>query len=89
MKKPVSPAPNWGQVVSVQRWDRWSIHRRLKELDIPCACPADGTLRVDVNHAIDLVLVRSTVQQFTAARQTSVDWLERCWETRVACTADH
>jgi hypothetical protein len=60
------PPPNWGQVIAVHRWDRWSIHHRLQELNIPCACPADGTLRVDVNHAIALLLVQSTVRQFTA-----------------------
>lgn len=80
---------NWGQVIPVRRWDRWSIHRRLQELNIPCACPIDGTLRVDVANPIDLLLVRSTVQQFTAPRQTSIDWLERCWETRVVCKAKH
>lgn len=89
MNKFASNAPSWGQIVSVHPGDRWSIHRRLQELNIPCACPADGTLRVDVNHAIALLLVYSTVQQFTATRQTSVDWLERCWQTRVVCTTNH
>lgn len=74
-------APDEGQVVFVQRCDRWSIHHRLQELNIPCACPRDGTLRVEVNHAIALVLVRSTVRQFLAPRQEAVDWLERCWQT--------
>jgi hypothetical protein len=88
MNNPPSTAAQ-GQVVAVQRWDRWSIHHRLQELNIPCACPADGTLRVEVNHAIALLLVQSTVRQFTAPRQASVDWLERCWQSRVACTAKH
>lgn len=88
MNKPSSIPPDWGQVVTVHRCDRWSIHRRLKELSIPCACPADGTLRVDVNHAVALLLVRSTVRQFVTSRQEIVTWLERCWETQVACTAD-
>ncbi|MGP1371799.1 MAG: Asr1405/Asl0597 family protein [Almyronema sp.] len=82
MNKPTTIAPNWGQVVSVHRGDRWSIYRRLQELNIPCACPADGTLRVEVNHAAALVLVHSTVRQFTAPRQEGVDWLERCWQVQ-------
>lgn len=89
MSKSTTTTPNWGQLVSVQRWDRWSIYHRLQELNIPCACPNDGTLRVEVNDAIALLLVRSTVRQFTTSRQTSVDWLERCWETHVVCTAEH
>lgn len=89
MNTSTSTTSTWGQIIPVQRCDRWSIHHRLQELDIPCACPADGTLRVEVNHATALLLVRSTVQQFTTSRLTNVDWLERCWETSVACTTDH
>ncbi len=89
MNKSAATAPNWGQVVSVHRGDRWSIHRRMQELNIPCNCPTDGTLRVDVNHAIALVLVHSAVRQIISPREDRVDWLERCWETRVVCPADH
>ncbi len=80
--------PSWGQAVSVRRCDRWSIHRRLQELNIPCACPTDGTLRVEVNHALALLLVRSTLFQFSLSRQEGVDWLERCWQTQVVCAAN-
>ena len=80
--------PSWGQTVSVRRCDRWSIHRRLQELNIPCACPADGTLRVEVNHALALLLVRSAVRQFSTSRQEGVDWLERCWQSQELCAAN-
>lgn len=86
MNKSSSPFSDGGQVVSVHRGDRWSINRRLQDLKIPCTCPADGTLRVSVNHAIALVLVHSVVRRFTVSRQVGVDWLERCWETQVPCT---
>ncbi|NER79050.1 MAG: hypothetical protein F6K42_05610 [Leptolyngbya sp. SIO1D8] len=89
MNNPISLAPNGGQVVSVHRGDRWSIYRRLQELNVPCACPADGTLRVEVNDAIALILVHSTVRQFTTSCQVSRDWLERCWETQVPCPTNH
>lgn len=89
MNKSITYPTHWGQIVAVRRWDRWSIHRRLQELDISCTCPNDGTLRVDAENPTAVLLVRSTVQQFTASRQASVDWLERCWETRVLCRADH
>lgn len=88
MNKSSSTIPEWGQVVSVHRGDRWSIKRRLQDLKIPCACPADGTLRVSVNHAIALVLVHSVVRRFTVPRQAGVEWLERCWGTQVTCTAN-
>ncbi|EDX87749.1 hypothetical protein S7335_5459 [Synechococcus sp. PCC 7335] len=77
---------NLGYVVSVSQVDRWSINLRLRELNIPCTCPADGTLRVNANHPIALLLVNSVVRRFKVPRQTSVDWLERCWSSRVACS---
>lgn len=70
------------QVVNVPRSDRWRVYHRLQELRIPCACPADGSLRVEVNHGLAVILVRSTVQQFCAPRQELVDWLDRCWQVR-------
>lgn len=78
-----------GQVIAIPRSTRWCIHRRLQELHIPCACPTDGSLRVDVNHGLALILVRSTVQQFIASRQELVTWLERCWSTRIPCKQNH
>lgn len=79
-------AANWGHIVAVQRCDRWSVYHRLQDLDIPCVCPADGTLRVEVNHATALVLARSAIRQFITSRQDDVAWLERCWQTQVSCT---
>ena len=82
-------ATDTGQVIAVPRGERWSINRRLQELHIACTCPADGTLRVKVNHAVDLLLVYSVIRQFTIPRQVGADWLERCWKTQVTCAADH
>jgi hypothetical protein len=69
-----------GQVVQISQLDRWQVYRRLQELMIPCWCPKDGSLRVEVNNSIDAVLVRSTVLQFVASRSELVNWLERCWK---------
>ncbi|HLO50155.1 MAG TPA: hypothetical protein VK211_17200 [Kamptonema sp.] len=66
-------------VVSVSRIDRWQIYHRLQELMIPCWCPKDGSLRVEVQNGISALLLRSVVQQFVASRQEMVNWLERCW----------
>lgn len=72
-----------GQVLQIPRSDRWQIYHRLQELMIPCCCPADGSLRVEVNNPTDAFLVRSTVLQFVSSRQELVDWLERCWDTEL------
>ena len=85
----VVSAPHRGQVIAVPLGERWSIQRRLQELHITCACPADGTLRVDIDHPVELMLVHSVVHRFTAPRQAKASWLERCWKTQVTCTTDY
>ncbi|MEM6352328.1 MAG: Asr1405/Asl0597 family protein [Cyanobacteria bacterium P01_D01_bin.14] len=88
MKKFASNVANRGQIVPVHRSTRWSIHYRLQELSIPSACPADGTLRVDIDYPVSLMLLRSVVQQFTESRQSGINWLERCWQSKITCQTD-
>ncbi|MEA5507942.1 hypothetical protein VB735_33630 [Halotia wernerae UHCC 0503] len=68
------------QVLQIPLSDRWRIYYRLQELKISCSCPADGSLRVQVNTSLEAVLIRSTVIQFLADRHELVEWLERCWD---------
>ena len=89
MDKFLSTARGHGQIVTVPHGERWSINRRLKELHISCACPNDGTLRVDVHHPVELILVHSVIRRFTIPRQDGIAWLERCWKTQTTCTTDH
>ncbi|MDJ0716891.1 MAG: hypothetical protein QNJ54_22195 [Prochloraceae cyanobacterium] len=51
-------------------------------MEIPCWCAADGILWVEINNAIDTVLLRSTVQSFIACRQELIHWLDRCWDAK-------
>ncbi|WP_404784489.1 Asr1405/Asl0597 family protein [Altericista sp. CCNU0014] len=81
LTKPFHRESSADQIVAIAQPDRWQVCYRLRELQIPCTCPADGTLRVAVDHAIALLLVRSTIQQFTASRRDLLDWLERCWQS--------
>lgn len=71
------------EVGKISRSDRWIVYHRLQELTISCWCPADGTLWVEIEHGIDAILLRSIVQQLVASRQELIDWLERCWETKL------
>ncbi|MFN6566067.1 Asr1405/Asl0597 family protein [Dendronalium sp. ChiSLP03b] len=68
------------QVLQIPLSDRWLIYHRLQELMISCSCPADGSLRVQVNNLLEAVLIRSTVMQFLASRHELIEWLERCWD---------
>lgn len=89
MCKPSShPQALVSQVAKISRSDRWIVYRRLQELKIPCWCPDDGTLWVEIDNGIDAILLRSTVQQLVAPRQELVNWLDRCWETRLPHTSN-
>ena len=85
MKQSSNTDVSVGQVIAIPLGDRWCIYRRLQELCIPCACLTDGSLRVNVNHGLALILVWSTVQHCIASRQELVGWLERCLHTEVIC----
>ncbi|MDM9381289.1 hypothetical protein QUB80_11295 [Chlorogloeopsis sp. ULAP01] len=67
-------------ILQIPLSDRWRIYHRLQELMIPCSCPPDGSLRVQVNSCLTVILVHSTVKQFVASRQELIDWLEQCWQ---------
>jgi hypothetical protein len=71
------------RVAKISRGDRWLVYRRLQELMIPCRCPEDGTLWVEIQHCLQAILLRSTVQHLTASRSELVDWLERCWDAQL------
>jgi hypothetical protein len=71
------------RISKINRSDRWSVYRRLQELQISCWCREDGTLWVEINNCINAVLLRSIIQQFVSSRSELTDWLERCWSTNV------
>ncbi len=59
---------------------RWQIYYRLQELKIECSCSDDGSLQIKASRFEDLVLLQSTLKQFTASRQELIDWLDKCWK---------
>ena len=81
MIEPSHPDALISQVEKISRYDRWLVHHRLQELMIPCWCPEDGSLWVEIEHSLQAILLRSTVYQAIASRQELIDWLQRCWET--------
>ena len=83
MYKHTHPDAFVSQVAKIHRSDRWSVYRRLRELNIPCWCPEDGSLWVEINPCIHGILLRSTVQQFVSTRSELTHWLERCWSTEL------
>ena len=77
------------QVAKIHPSDRWTVYRRLQELNISCWCPEDGTLWVEIDRCIHAILLRSTIQQFVSTRSELTDWLERCWSTQVLSTSNN
>ena len=73
------PDAMFSQVAKIHRSDRWIVYRRLQELNIPCWCPPDGTLWIEIDRCIHAILLRSTIQQFVSSRSELTEWLERCW----------
>ena len=76
-------------VAKIHRGDRWSVFRRLKELNISCCCREDGMLWVEIDNGLDAILLRSIVQQFVSNRSELIDWLERCWSSQVLSTSNN
>ncbi|MER3435361.1 MAG: hypothetical protein C4288_18640 [Leptolyngbya sp. ERB_1_1] len=67
---------------TIEGYHRWQVYRRLCELGIACSCAAYQPLKVQVESAIVLVQLWSVMRQVTIPRQTLVDWLETCWNSR-------
>lgn len=61
--------------------DRWSVYRRLQELEIPCECAVNQPLSVEIHTVMAALQFRSVVQQFTATRRELIHWLDDCWQS--------
>ena len=79
MESPCSEPEISMHVVAVARQDRWRIRQRLIDLSILATCSPDGNLHVGVNTGVEIIQVRSVLQQFQSHRTELVEWLEGCW----------
>uniref|UniRef100_A0A832H533 Uncharacterized protein n=1 Tax=Oscillatoriales cyanobacterium SpSt-402 TaxID=2282168 RepID=A0A832H533_9CYAN len=77
------------QVSTISRCDRWQASQRLQELSIPCTCSTDGQLHVEINHPIDVLQLKSVIEQLTATRPDLIHWLERCWQIPGTSSPNH
>lgn len=69
-------------VVELDRVTRWTVYRRLQELDLVCACGCDRPLTVDIRTPTDALMVWCVVQTTTQTKQSLADHLDRCWQQR-------
>jgi len=75
-------------VLTIPRSDRWQVSHRLQELHISTHCLPNGQLSVEIHRPIDILQLRSVIQQHTAARADLIDWMERCWRYPGKPTSD-
>ncbi len=68
--------------VELDRVTRWTVYRRLQELDIGCDCGGDRPLTVAIHTPTDALQLWSVVQTTTQTKQSLTDHLERCWQQR-------
>lgn len=61
---------------------RWSVFRRLKELNIDCQCSTNEPLLVHLDSLVTLIQVRSVLSQFNVSRQDLVSRLNNCWQAK-------
>ncbi|MFQ4136042.1 Asr1405/Asl0597 family protein [Nodosilinea sp. PGN35] len=69
-------------VVELDRITRWTVYRRLQELDVACECGCDRPLTVTIDTPTAALLVWSVVQTATLSKSSLTDHLERCWQQR-------
>ncbi|MGD1918276.1 MAG: Asr1405/Asl0597 family protein [Pleurocapsa sp.] len=69
-------------IVSIQNTERWSIYRRLQELEIPCQCSTDRPLQVELNNPYEIAQLCYVFKQSTASRKEQINWLDNCWKIK-------
>ncbi|HEY9874044.1 MAG TPA: Asr1405/Asl0597 family protein [Candidatus Obscuribacterales bacterium] len=77
---PLELDPAAGEIVEVNRADRWQVYLRLQQLDIPCKCATNQPLQVQIQSVAAGFQLWSVVRQLTAPRRELAFWLERCWQ---------
>lgn len=70
-------------VVEVDRVSRWTVYRRLQELDLACECGGDRPLAVAIDTPAAALQVWAVVQGITLSKLSLTDHLERCWQQRI------
>lgn len=65
--------------VEIENTERWSLYRRLQELEIPCRCSTNQPLQVELNNPSAIAQLCFVTKQCTASRSELIDWLDSCW----------
>ena len=71
-----------GQVIEIDKADRWQVYRRLQELSIQSQCRTNQPLTAQIDDVTAAIQLWSVVRQFRASRHQLASWLEGCWQLR-------
>ena len=80
--KPNPPSPAIAHIVDIKYTERWQIHRRLQELEIPCHCSTNQPLQVEIDSPLAIAQLCSVVELSTAPRSELIARLENCWKLK-------
>ena len=80
--KSCSPFQPLVHPVDIKNTERWSIYRRLQELEIPCRCSTNQPLEVELDRPIAIAQLSYVVKRMTASRSELVNWLDDCWKIK-------
>ena len=72
--------PEGKSIVEINCPDRWTVYRRLLELDIPCTCAPYQPLKVEVTNPAIAIQLWSVLRGVTQSSSQLILWLERCWK---------
>ncbi|MEM9540911.1 MAG: Asr1405/Asl0597 family protein [Cyanobacteria bacterium P01_E01_bin.42] len=70
------------EVLAIEKTDRWSIYRRLQELDIPCNCNIEKPLEAQIATPTAALQLWSIARYYRSSREQLLDFLDDCWQTR-------
>jgi hypothetical protein len=72
-----------GQIIEIDRLERWQVYYRLQELGISCQYSSDRSLTVQLHNVKDAIQIWSVVRQLSASRQQLREWLKQCWQIQL------
>ena len=80
---PLNPETQTSQLVTISPVERWTVYRRLQELDIHCHCAASQPLQADISTPLAALQLWSVVWSLQASRPALIAHLQSCWQRSI------
>lgn len=70
------------ELLAINKSDRWSIYRRLQELEISCHCEIEKPLKVRIGTPTAALQLWCIARRYRTSRHQQLDFLEDCWQAQ-------